>query len=76
MENVAVVCSSFLKLSQDELLQLLMAVSGVLECKQTDILTSLLLHRWEAEDVGVWCSSRSLCAPHIHSVYDIPSLVS
>lgn len=42
----------------------------------TDKLTRLLLHRWEAEDVGVWCSSRSLCAPHIHSVYDIPSLVS
>lgn len=53
-----------------------MAAGGVLKCKQSDKLTSLLLHRWEAEDVGVWCSSWSLCAPHIHSVYDIPSLVS
>lgn len=45
------------------------------ECESWQ-LTSLLLHRWEAEDVGVRCSRRSLRAPHIHSVYDLPSLVS
>lgn len=43
---------------------------------QSDELTGFLFHRWEAEDVGVRCSSGSLCAPHFHSVYDIPSLVS
>lgn len=39
-------------------------------------LTRLLFHRREAEDVGVRGRGRGLRAPHIHSVYDIPSLVS
>lgn len=67
-------CLSFVKLSQNELSAFSSRWCHVEVL--TDKLTRLLLHRWEAEDVGVWCSSRSLCAPHIHSVYDIPSLVS